>query len=130
MSNASSRHPATGWFKSSFSNPSQECVEINFDSDRVHIRDSKDHGVGPKITIGAEHWPGVLAEALGHAEAGSNSAVRIEVGDDGSVRVQALDSHVILAYTRSEWAAFVAGAVDGEFDRPETAAALARINAA
>lgn len=122
--------PATGWFKSSFSNPSQECVEVNFDGDFVHIRDSKDHGAGPVITIGAEHWPGVLTEALGHAEVGSNSAVRIETGADGSVQLEALDSNDVLAYTESEWAKFVAGAADCEFGRPGTATSLAHSNAA
>lgn len=126
MSNAHAHSPATGWFKSSFSNPSQECVEVNFDGDFIHIRDTKDHGAGPVITIGAEDWPAVLAEALGHADTGSNRVMRIEAGADGGVQLHALDSSVVLAYTRSEWAAFVAGAADGEFDRPGTATSLAR----
>lgn len=130
MSNAHSHSPAAGWFKSSLSNPSQECVEVKFDGNLVHIRDSKDHGAGPVITIGVEHWPGVLAEALGHANAGSNRAVRIERGADGCVQLQELGSNVILAYTSAEWTAFVAGVEAGEFDYPATATSLAGRDAA
>lgn len=130
MSNAHSHSPAAGWFKSSLSNPSQECVEVKLDGNLVHIRDSKDHGAGPVITIGVEHWPGVLAEALGRDNAGSNRAVRIERGADGSVQLQSLGSNVLLTYTSAEWAAFVAGAEAGEFDCPATERSLVGRDAA
>ncbi len=125
MSNTHSHSPATGWFKSSFSNPSQECVEVNFDGDLVHIRDTKDHGAGPVITIGVEHWPGVLAEALGHAEAGSNHAVHLQQTEDGGMRLSARGNDSALSYTSSEWRAFVAGAMQGQFDHPRIPAAMA-----
>ncbi|NKQ55613.1 DUF397 domain-containing protein [Amycolatopsis sp. K13G38] len=108
--------PATGWFKSSFSNPSQDCVEVKLEGDVVRLRDSKDQGTGPVITVPAQHWPGFIAEALGRDEAGSNRAVRIHPAADGSVRLYALDCDVTLGYTSSEWEAFVAGAQAGQFD--------------
>ncbi|WP_330233327.1 DUF397 domain-containing protein [Nocardia sp. NBC_00508] len=35
---------STGWFKSSYSNDSQTCIEVCFDGDRVLVRDSKFQG--------------------------------------------------------------------------------------
>lgn len=109
--------PAGVWFKSSFSNPNgNQCVEVFFDNDLVLIRDSKDQGTGPIIKVPAEHWPGFLAEATRRADAGGNQALRIEHAPDGTTRLHALDSGTALSYTSAEWAAFVAGAVAGEFD--------------
>lgn len=121
--------PVTGWFKSSFSNPSQDCVEVNLEGDVVRLRDTKDRGTGPVITVAAQHWPGFIAEALGRAEAGSNRAVRIQPAADGSVQLHALDCDVALGYTSSEWKAFIAGAQTGQFDhsRAKRSDALTRI---
>ena len=54
--------PVGVWFKSSFSNPNgNQCVEVFFDSDLVHIRDSKNHGAGPVLTVPANHWSAFIA---------------------------------------------------------------------
>jgi hypothetical protein len=45
--------PATGWFKSTYSNPSQSCVEVNWEGTVVRLRGSKDWGTGPVITVPA-----------------------------------------------------------------------------
>ena len=59
------------WWKSSYSNGGDNCVEIAISGDgRVGLRDTKDRGLGPHV------------------------------------------------FTRAEWAAFLAGARDGEFDLP------------
>jgi len=81
----------------------------------VHLRDTKDHGAGPVISVPATAWPGFVDEVLGIAPAGSNHAVRIEHLDDGVVRLRAISGSVALTYASSEWAAFTAGAADGEF---------------
>lgn len=107
--------PPSGWFKSSASNPAQDCVEVRFDGDLVHVRDSKDQAAGPVITVPAQHWPGFLAEVLGHVEAGSNRAVRIAYLADDGVRLHALDGGIVLSFTGSEWDAFTAGVAGGEF---------------
>lgn len=114
---------ATGWFKSTFSNPSQSCVEVFFDTGSVHVRDSKDRGSGPVITIAAQHWPGLIAEALGQTapgnnQASSNQAARIQPTADGGARLLALDGGTALTFTGAEWDAFTAGAREGQFDLP------------
>lgn len=47
---------AGGWFTSSRSGPAGECVEINLDhpDGLVRIRDSKDRGAGPMISVTGE----------------------------------------------------------------------------
>lgn len=103
----------TDWFTSS---PSQEtCVEVRFDGPLVHLRDTKDHEAGPVISVPVAAWPGFIDEVLGIAPAGSNHAVRIEHLDDGVVRLRAIGGSVALTYTSSEWAAFTAGAAEGQF---------------
>jgi hypothetical protein len=47
------------WFKSSFSNGSQTCVEVRFDSDHVAVRDSKDPA-GPILTFPRGEWTAFL----------------------------------------------------------------------
>ncbi|NEW26995.1 DUF397 domain-containing protein [Nocardia cyriacigeorgica] len=51
------------WFKSTYSNASQDCVEItHFDSGRVGVRDSKDPS-GPALTFTPAEWDAFLASA-------------------------------------------------------------------
>lgn len=111
------------WFKSTFSNPSQSCVEVKAHRGLVHLRDSKDQGCGPVITVDAKRWPGFIDEVLGHAESGSNGVARIESASDGGVRLHA--PGVTLSYTRLEWEAFVAGAADGQFGLADAQASAA-----
>lgn len=53
---------AVEWFKSSFSNGSQTCVEVRFDSDQVSVRDSKDPA-GPILTVTPTEWTAFLRGA-------------------------------------------------------------------
>lgn len=122
---SASRSASAGWFKSSFSNPDRECVEVRFDDTAVHIRDSKywrdpanDPASEPIITVRADDWAGFLAEAVGDADPNSNQAVQIVHATDGGVELRELRGATVLAYTPAEWAAFVAGAIVGEFERP------------
>lgn len=48
-----------GWFKSSFSNGSGNCVEVRFTSDGVGVRDSKDRG-GPQLSFTPSEWSAFL----------------------------------------------------------------------
>ncbi|OLT44112.1 hypothetical protein BJF85_20625 [Saccharomonospora sp. CUA-673] len=119
MNNTQSASSARGWFKSSFSNPSQECVEVRFDGDVVHVRDTKDHGTGPVLSVPAGYWADFLEEVMGRAPAGSNTAIEIVVHADGGVDLRT-HHHAAgrLSYTAGEWSAFVAGVRGSEFDLP------------
>lgn len=54
--------PPAGWFKSSFSANNSSCVEVRFDDEVVRIRDTKDHGQGPIITVTTGGWMAFLHE--------------------------------------------------------------------
>lgn len=119
MNNTQSASSAQGWFKSSFSNPSQECVEVSFDGDVVHIRDTKDHGTGPVLSVPARSWADFLDEVTGRAPAQSNTAIQVVVRTDGGVDLRTRhEAACTLSYTAGEWSAFVAGAHGSEFDLP------------
>lgn len=62
------RIAAGGWFKSSWSSYAGECVEVNFDhrDGLVRIRDTKDQGAGPTISVTGEQWA-VLLDQLADA---------------------------------------------------------------
>ncbi|MRH90889.1 DUF397 domain-containing protein [Nocardia sp. SYP-A9097] len=54
------------WFKSSFSQPSGECVEIALvggGADHVGVRDSKDPG-GPALVFTGEQWDRFLSSGV------------------------------------------------------------------
>ncbi|GAA2619257.1 DUF397 domain-containing protein [Streptomyces axinellae] len=63
MNNSENRRDRAAWFKSSYSNGTQNCVEVRFD-ERVGTRDSK-APTGPVLTFGADQW---TAFVMGVAE--------------------------------------------------------------
>lgn len=77
---------AGGWFKSSWSGPAGECVEINFDrcDGLVRIRDSKERGEGPTISVTGKQWAILLGEFAGTAPAGNNGAVTVAITSSGT----------------------------------------------
>jgi hypothetical protein len=112
--------PMGVWFKSSFSHPNgNDCVEVFFDSDLVRIRDSKNCGVGPVLSVPAYDWTTFLDEVAGRAPAGSHTVIQIVRDAEGGASLRARsNSGRTLSYTPAEWAAFVAGVHDAQFDFP------------
>ncbi|TQM79461.1 uncharacterized protein DUF397 [Saccharothrix saharensis] len=108
--------PATarGWFKSSFSTASGDCVEVRFDGDVVLVRDTKDRGDGPVITLDAVRWDDFLRRLLvGSVDAESALAVLPE--PNGGTILRARHDGTALRYTRGEWEMFMRGVRAGEF---------------
>ncbi len=53
----------TGWRPSSYSSANANCVEITLtEPDVVHVRDSKDHGIGPTLTVTRHQWATLLGQ--------------------------------------------------------------------
>ncbi|WP_083913727.1 DUF397 domain-containing protein [Nocardia concava] len=52
-----------GWFKSSYSQGVQECVEVCHAADRVGVRDSKDRG-GAELWFSGEAWDAFLVSGV------------------------------------------------------------------
>lgn len=53
-----------GWFKSSYSQGVQECVEVCHTVGEVGVRDSK-HPGGPELWFSGEAWDAFLSFAVG-----------------------------------------------------------------
>ncbi|WP_280425310.1 DUF397 domain-containing protein [Nocardia carnea] len=116
--------PRSGWFKSSKSNDGPACVEVKFDADRVHIRDSKyrrdpanNLADEPIISIDATSWQSFLDYvASGREQSPHGDLPAIEYRPDGAVVLRAPSPGPTLAFTPQEWSAFVAGVGAREFD--------------
>ncbi|ATL66160.1 DUF397 domain-containing protein [Nocardia terpenica] len=110
-----------GWRKSSFSQGSDHCVEVQFTDAAVSIRDSKylrnpanDPAAQPIITVPTEHWGMFLQLAAGRLEGDFPGLPSIERHDDGGVSIRSQDG-ITLSYTPAEWIAYVSGIRAGEF---------------
>lgn len=119
----------TGWFKSSFSSPSQSCVEVRFDGAVVLIRDSKfrrdpahDLTQEPIITVTVEQWAVLLDELVDRAATGANGALSVEILADQTTRLRAAELRTALRFTKTEWEMFLGGVRAGEFHPPALAA--------
>ena len=107
------------WRKSSRSKQQGDCVEVGFAPDAVGVRDSKDRGAGPVLSVPARHWARFLDEVAGRAPVGSNTLIQIVVDADGGASLRAHGNPGnVLSYTPGEWSAFVAGVRSAEFDLP------------
>jgi len=98
------------WRKSSFSDSANSCVDVRHIGGKVQVRNSNDPG-GPVLTLTEAYWEWVI-ERVAAGEAVST----ISRAEKGIHWLNALDGWVVVDFTEQEWAAFVAGAVAGEFD--------------
>lgn len=114
------------WFKSTASNGACSCVEVKFELDRVKIRDSKflrdpanEPSLQPIISVSPADWA-TFVTGVGGAHYTDSGTLTATPEAEGSVRLESVDSAVVLTYTPAEWDAFVAGVHAGEFDPPRT----------
>ncbi|MCX4096497.1 DUF397 domain-containing protein [Nocardia sp. alder85J] len=114
------RPEITGWFTSTRTNNGNQCVEVRFDGDVVHVRDSKFRrdpanrdAAEPVVTVSAREWTAFLDTVI--SGVATNSELHVVTAADGGATL--VHGEMRLTYTPGEWSAFVAGARDGEFDR-------------
>ncbi|MDR7303516.1 DUF397 domain-containing protein [Haloactinomyces albus] len=114
----------TDWFKSSHSNPSQDCVEVKFGEGLVSIRDSKyrrdpanSPANEPIIRVTSEEWLAFLGELTGSRTVGGG-VLSVETTAQGMRLLRSARSGTTLLYTEPEWQSFLAGVRAHEFDGP------------
>ncbi|MFJ4652119.1 DUF397 domain-containing protein [Nocardia sp. NPDC088792] len=115
------------WRTSSYSgNTGGNCVEVASDGAQVFIRDSKyrrdasnDLLREPIIAVTLTEWANLVEAAVNASKAATEPAIEI---DDAGCAVFRSANALTLSFTPQEWAAFVAGAADGEFDQEILAA--------
>ncbi|WP_028478545.1 DUF397 domain-containing protein [Nocardia sp. CNY236] len=114
---SSTNTPRRGWFKSSFSASSNNCVEVAFDGNMVLVRDDKYDGpadLQPTIAVPTPAWTTFLELTLGSEIQGDSLAVpSISMDSHGAVVRDAVGT--TLKFTPAEWTAFIAGVRAGEF---------------
>ena len=121
MQSTAPRSTTTGWFTSSYSNDGNACVQVRFDDADVLVADSKQRGSGPVIRVSGLEWDAFVAAVLADVPV-APGALRAIPTRGGGRMVMGADG-TALEFTAQEWAAFTAGAIDGEFTR---AVAVAR----
>jgi Domain of unknown function (DUF397) len=105
-----------GWRKSTYSGTGSDCVDVDFTTDGVEIRHSKQPD-GPVIYFTHIEWDDWLVEVTSGVLTNSNTAVAITALDHGGWLVHSLRNETVLQFTQAEVAAFRRGAEVGEFDR-------------
>ena len=110
------------WQKSSYSNPSGNCVEVKSSDDQVLIRDTKLGDASPILAVSVEHWKLFIDEIKRRGKIGPHglsyrgSTLDTLIDDSGVELVLWTPEDKSLDFTPAEWGAFVEGARDGEFD--------------
>ncbi|HEY2575751.1 MAG TPA: DUF397 domain-containing protein [Streptosporangiaceae bacterium] len=110
---SSAANAPAAWRKSSYSTGTGNCVEIAPAADSVVIRHSKHPGTGT-ISFSSAAWAAFVREAPKAPASGNGAAAITRMGTD--TLVKSIASGVELRFDEGEWAAFLAGAADGEFD--------------
>jgi hypothetical protein len=112
--------PRVGWFTSSYTN-GHGCVEVKFEGDLVHIRDTKylrdpanDPATNPIITLPAIKWKWFLEKVLDPTVDAVPGTPAIELDRVGGASLRAADG-ATLVYNEVEWTAFKNGITDREF---------------
>lgn len=110
---------STGWYKASFSDHGNACVEVRFEGEEVLIRDSKYRGneaLRPIIAVPAHAWVEFLTIATGDAtDDGTTLGIPSIHPENNGYTTLRDAAETTLTYTREEWTAFLAGIRSGEF---------------
>jgi hypothetical protein len=105
--------PTMAWRKSSYSTATGNCVEVAPTTNGMFVRHSKNPAAGT-IAFGLPAWMSFIREVRSDGASANGSATVTRVGTD--TLVKSLHTNVELRFNQDEWAAFIAGATDGEFD--------------
>jgi hypothetical protein len=105
--------PTSAWRKSSYSTATGNCVEVAPTADGVFVRHSKNPAAGT-IAFGLPTWMSFIRGIQKGGTIPSGNVTVTMVGTDTLVR--SVRTNVELRFDQDEWAAFIAGAADGEFD--------------
>ena len=105
------------WTKASFCSVGA-CVEVQRNSTRVWIRDSKQSELGgfPIISILDADFEVFTSEVLASSQSGQTTALAWRVdGTTGRVLLSSRQPVVTLVFNRREWGAFLKGLASGNF---------------
>jgi Domain of unknown function (DUF397) len=105
--------PPTAWRKSSYSTATGNCVEVAPATDGVFVRHSK-HPAAGTIAFGLPTWIWFIRAVQTGGTIESGNVLVSKIGTDTLVR--SLHTNIELRFDQDEWAAFIAGAANGEFD--------------
>ncbi|MGD0607846.1 MAG: DUF397 domain-containing protein [Streptosporangiaceae bacterium] len=64
------------WRKSSYSGGQGNCIEVADDDSRVMVRDTKQAGQGPVLTVGSAAWRSFMAKVKADASLSSNAVLQ------------------------------------------------------
>ncbi|WP_084530559.1 DUF397 domain-containing protein [Nocardia miyunensis] len=108
-----------GWFKSSDSTSSTQCVEVFLGDDTVYLRDSKylrdpanDPESQPIIEVSRHRWPAFLSMVPNGLR--DDHHLPIVEKEGGQITLRSNDG-TRLTFTPGEWTAFESGVERGEF---------------
>ncbi|WP_024799654.1 DUF397 domain-containing protein [Nocardia sp. BMG51109] len=109
----------SGWFKSTYSDHGNACVEVRFAGEEVLIRDSKyqgDQAQQPTIAVPACAWGQFLAIVAGETNTTAAPGIPDILHDTQSGETTLQDTAGrTLTFTPAEWGAFTSGVRLGEF---------------
>jgi hypothetical protein len=103
------------WKKSSYSNPSGNCLEAKTEGDLVLVRDTKLGEQSPVFSVPEDDWQVFVAEIKGRVVFPASRWIYTSDPGEG-MRLHTAKSSDTLLFTVAEWDAFLDGARAGEFD--------------
>lgn len=116
---------AVDWYTSSYTNGGQCCVEVLHRPEATYVRDTKwgrlVEAVEPRpvLAVSPAGWAACLKSLRARASTGSDAELVVREDGSGESFVFSVGADdPVLHFHEGEMAAFQAGVVDGEFDRP------------